>query len=57
MLQGQLHETLLPGLLQEVTGSNDGLQDLEQPESVAVGDLWETEVMLRPWCLTAQEMP
>lgn len=46
----------LPGLLQEVTGSNDGLQDLEQPELVPVGDLWTAEVMLGPLGLMVQEM-
>lgn len=52
VLQGQLHEALLPGLLQDIEGSNDRHQDLEQPQSVSAGDLWRTEARLKPWCLT-----
>lgn len=43
VLQGQLHECLLPGLLQVVAGSDDCFQDLEQPELVPGGDLWVAE--------------
>lgn len=52
VLHSQLHEGLLPGFLQDIEGSNDCHQDLEQPESVSAGDLWRTEALLRPWCLT-----
>lgn len=43
VLQGQFHEGLLPGLLQGVAGPDDGLQNVEQPELVPVGDLWAAE--------------
>ena len=56
MLQGQLHEVLLPCLFQDITGSNDSLQDMEESEPVPVGDLWRTEGMLGRWCLTVQGM-
>ena len=40
VLQGQLHERLLPGLLQGVAGFDGCLQGLEQPELVPAGHLW-----------------
>lgn len=43
VLQGQLHERFLPGLLQGVAGFNDCLQHVEQPELVPGGDLWGAE--------------
>lgn len=43
VLQGQLYEGFLPGLFQGVNGSNDSLQDMEQPELVPGGDLRVTE--------------
>ena len=43
VLQGQLHEGLLPGLLRGLTGSNDSVQDVEEPEVVPGGDLWAAE--------------
>lgn len=52
VLQGQLHEAFLPGLLQDIKDSNDCHQDLEQLECVSAGDLWRTEARLRPWHLT-----
>lgn len=43
VLQGQRREGSLPALLQRAHGSEDGLQDVQQPELVPVGDLWAAE--------------